>query len=27
VRHALGKQLSVEQVAKTEHYAKEMKYP
>jgi hypothetical protein len=27
VRHASGKQLSVEQVAKTKHYAKELKYP
>jgi hypothetical protein len=27
VRHALGKQLSTEQVAETEHYAKELKYP
>jgi hypothetical protein len=27
VRHALGKQLLAEQVAKTEHYAKELKYP
>jgi hypothetical protein len=27
VRHALGKQLSAEQVAKIEHYAKELKYP
>jgi hypothetical protein len=27
VRHASGKQLSVEQVAETKHYAKELKYP
>jgi hypothetical protein len=27
VRHASGKQLSSEQVAKTKHYAKELKYP
>jgi hypothetical protein len=27
VRHASGKQLSAEQVAETEHYAKELKYP
>jgi hypothetical protein len=27
VRHASGKQLSAEQVAKTKHYAKELKYP
>jgi hypothetical protein len=27
VRHASGKQLSTEQVAETEHYAKELKYP
>jgi hypothetical protein len=27
VRHASGKQLSGEQVAKTEHFAKELKYP
>jgi hypothetical protein len=27
VRHALGKQLLAEQVAETEHYAKELKYP
>jgi hypothetical protein len=26
IRHASGKQLSVEQVAETEHYAKELKY-
>jgi hypothetical protein len=26
IRHALGKQLSVEQVAETKHYAKELKY-
>jgi hypothetical protein len=27
VRHALGKQLSAEQLAETQHYAKELKYP
>jgi hypothetical protein len=27
VRHASGKQLSAEQVAETQHYAKELKYP
>jgi hypothetical protein len=27
VRHASGKQLSAEQLAKTQHYAKELKYP
>jgi hypothetical protein len=27
VRHALGKQLSAEQIAETAHYAKELKYP
>ena len=27
VRHASGKQLSIEQLAKTQHYAKELKYP
>jgi hypothetical protein len=27
VRHASGKQLSTEQVVKTQHYAKELKYP
>jgi hypothetical protein len=27
VRHALGKQLSEEQVAKVQHYAKDLKYP
>jgi hypothetical protein len=27
VRHALRKQLSAEQVAETQHYAKELKYP
>jgi hypothetical protein len=27
VRHASGKQLSAEQVAETEHYAQELKYP
>jgi hypothetical protein len=27
VRHASGKRLSTEQVAKTKHYAKELKYP
>jgi hypothetical protein len=27
IRHASGKQLSIEQVAETEHYAKELKYP
>jgi hypothetical protein len=27
VQHASGKQLSAEQVAETEHYAKELKYP
>jgi hypothetical protein len=27
VRHASGKQLSTEQVAETQHYAKELKYP
>jgi hypothetical protein len=27
VRHASGKQLSVEQLAETQHYAKELKYP
>jgi hypothetical protein len=27
VRHASGKQLSVEQVTETQHYAKELKYP
>jgi hypothetical protein len=27
IRHASGKQLSAEQVAETEHYAKELKYP
>jgi hypothetical protein len=27
VRHASGKQLSVEQVVETKHYAKELKYP
>ena len=27
VRHASGKQLSIEQVVETKHYAKELKYP
>jgi hypothetical protein len=27
VRHVSGKQLSAEQRAKTQHYAKELKYP
>jgi hypothetical protein len=27
VQHASGKQLSVEQCAETQHYAKELKYP
>jgi hypothetical protein len=27
VRHASGKQLSLEQIAKVEHYAKDLKYP
>jgi hypothetical protein len=27
VRHALGKQLSLEQIAKVQHYAKDLKYP
>ena len=27
VRHDLGKQLSAEQLAETQHYAKELKYP
>ena len=27
IRHASGKQLSAEQVAEIEHYAKELKYP
>jgi hypothetical protein len=27
VRHASGKQLSAEQLAKTQHYGKELKYP
>jgi hypothetical protein len=27
VRHALGKQLSEEQIAEVQHYAKDLKYP
>jgi hypothetical protein len=27
VRHASGKQLSLEQIVKVEHYAKDLKYP
>jgi hypothetical protein len=27
VRHALGKQLSLDQIAETQHYAKDLKYP
>jgi hypothetical protein len=27
VRHASGKQLSLEQIAEVEHYAKDLKYP
>jgi hypothetical protein len=27
VRHALGKQLSEEQVAEVQHYARDLKYP
>jgi hypothetical protein len=27
VRHALGKQLSLEQIAEVQHYAKDLKYP